>query len=56
VGLAETSCSSRRSFLSFMERSEAGALFLLGKSGLTVVRQPSVEEDYAAELNARRGN
>jgi hypothetical protein len=33
-----------------LERSETGTLFLLGKSGLTVVRQPSVEKEHAAEF------
>jgi hypothetical protein len=39
-----------------LERQETGTLFLLGNSGLTVIRRPGVEEDYAAELNSQRGN
>ena len=37
-----------------LERQETGTLFMLGRSGLTVIRRPDVEEDYAAELNALR--
>ena len=39
-----------------LDRSETGTLFLLGNNGLTVVRRPSLEDDYAAELNSQRGN
>jgi hypothetical protein len=39
-----------------LERQETGTVFLLGDSGLTVIRRPGVEEDYAAELNSQRGN
>lgn len=39
-----------------LERQETGTLFLLGRGGLTVVRRPDVEDDYAAELNSQRGN
>lgn len=39
-----------------LERSETGTLFLLGNSGLTVIRQPSVEHEHAAELAAQSGN
>ena len=39
-----------------LERQETGTVFLLGNSGLTVIRRPGVEEDYAAELNSQRGN
>jgi hypothetical protein len=39
-----------------LERQETGTLFLLGNSGLTVIRRPGVEEEYAADLNLQRGN
>ena len=39
-----------------LERQETGSVFLLGNSGLTVIRRPGVEEDYAAVLNSQRGN
>lgn len=38
-----------------LERQETGTLFMLGRSGLTVIRRPDVEEDYAAELNSQSG-
>ena len=37
-------------------RRETGTSFFLSNNGLTVVRRLSVEADYAAELNAQRGN
>lgn len=39
-----------------LERSETGTTFFLGKDGLTVVRRPRAEEDYAAEVNSQRVN
>jgi hypothetical protein len=35
---------------------ETGATFLLGSDGLTVIRQPSVEEDYQAHERQHEGN
>jgi hypothetical protein len=32
-----------------LERTETGTLFLLGNSGLTVIRRPNVEEEYKLE-------
>ena len=37
-------------------RGETGTMFLLGSDGLTVIRRIRVEEDYASEQNALRGN
>jgi hypothetical protein len=39
-----------------LERKETGTLFLLGNSGLTLIRRPDLEEEYDAELNQQRGN
>jgi hypothetical protein len=39
-----------------LERKETGTLFLLGNTGLTVIRRPDIEEEYDAELNQQRGN
>lgn len=39
-----------------LERKETGTIFLLGNTGLTVVRHPDLEEEYDTELNQQRGN
>jgi hypothetical protein len=39
-----------------LSRDETGTLFLLSDNGVTVVRRPRVEEDYAAQVRATEGN
>ena len=39
-----------------LERAETGTLFLLSNNGLTVVRRPSVEEEYKIEQLQKEGN
>jgi hypothetical protein len=39
-----------------LERSETGTMFLLNKDGLTVIRRPTVEEDFETESMANQAN
>src|SRR5258708_9317666 len=39
-----------------LSRDETGTLFLLSNNGVTVVRRPRVEEEYAAQVRATEGN
>lgn len=39
-----------------LERAETGTLFLLSNNGLTIVRRPSVEEEYKIEQLQKEGN
>jgi hypothetical protein len=39
-----------------LERSETGTMFLLNKDGLTVIRRPTVEEEFETESQANQAN